>query len=141
MSPTLSKGVSATRSVNLRYPQELRNSITKLKELPLVVTEDTQVQLQDLVEVQIADGPPLIKSENGRINGWVDMTTDGRDIGSYVAAAKRAIKQQLILPTGYTLHWVGQYQYLQRTLQRLTYIVPLTLFHFYSFIPMLPQPE
>ena len=114
--------------VNLRYPQEWRDSLTKLKELPLVVTEDTQVQLQDLAEVRVVDGPPLIKSENGRINGWVYVTTDGRDIGSYVAAARQALKEQLTLPAGYTLHWVGQYQYLQRAGQRLAYIVPLTLF-------------
>ena len=114
--------------VNLRYPQEWRDSITRLKELPLVVTEDTQVQLQDLAEVRIADGPPLIKSENGRINSWVYVTTDGRDIGSYVAAARQALQQQLKLPAGYTLNWVGQYQYLQRATQRLAYIVPLTLF-------------
>ena len=114
--------------VNLRYPQEWRDSITRLKELPLVVTEDTQVQLQDLAEVRIADGPPLIKSENGRINGWVYVTTDGRDIGSYVADARQALQQQLKLPAGYTLNWVGQYQYLQRATQRLAYIVPLTLF-------------
>ena len=114
--------------VNLRYPQEWRDSITKLKELPLVVTEDTQVQLQDLAEVKVTDGPPMIKSENGRINGWVYITTDGRDIGSYVADAREALAQQLELPAGYTLHWVGQYQYLQRAMQRLAWIVPLTLF-------------
>jgi len=114
--------------VNLRYPQEWRDSLTKIRELPLVVTEDTQVQLQDLAEVSVVDGPPLIKSENGRINGWVYVTTDGRDIGSYVAAAREALKEQLKLPAGYTLHWVGQYQYLQRAEQRLAYIVPLTLF-------------
>jgi Cu(I)/Ag(I) efflux system membrane protein CusA/SilA len=114
--------------VNLRYPQEWRDSITKLKELPLVVTEDTQVQLQDLAEVQITDGPPMIKSENGRINGWVYVTIDSLDIGSYVADAREALEQQLEMPVGYTLHWVGQYQYLQRAMQRLAWIVPLTLF-------------
>ena len=113
--------------VNLRYPQEWRDSVTKLKELPLVVTEDTQVQLQDLAEIRVVDGPPMIKSENGRINGWVYVTTDGRDIGSYVAMAKQALKIGLKLPAGYTLDWVGQYQYLQRAEQRLSYIVPLTL--------------
>ncbi len=113
--------------VNLRYPREWRDSIPKLKELPLVVTEDTQVQLQDLAEVRVADGPPMIKSENGRINGWVYVTTDGRDIGSYVAGARRTLEQKIRLPPGYTLHWVGQYQYMQRAAERLAYIVPLTL--------------
>ena len=114
--------------VNLRYPQEWRNSITKLKELPLVATEDTQVQLQDLAEVRVVDGPPLIKSENARINGWVYITTDGRDIGSYVKDAKQVLQEQLSLPVGYTLNWAGQYQYLQRAQQRLTYIIPFTVF-------------
>lgn len=113
--------------VNLRYPREWRDSLPKLKELPLVVTEDTQVQLQDLAEVRVVDGPPMIKSENGRINGWVYVTTDGRDIGSYVDAARQAIGQKIKLPPGYTLEWVGQYQYMQRAAERLAWIVPLTL--------------
>jgi len=115
-------------TVNLRYPQEWRDSLKKIRELPLVVTEDTQVQLQDLAEVSIVDGPPLIKSENGRLNGWVYVTSDGRDLGSYIAAAQQALQQQLTLPAGYTLDWVGQYQYLERAAQRLSYIIPLTLF-------------
>ena len=114
--------------VNLRYPRELRDSIAKLRELPLVVTEDTQVQLQDLAEVRVVDGPPLIKSENGRLNGWVYVTTDGRDIGSWVADARALLAQRLKLPAGYTLSWVGQYQYLARASERLAWIVPLTLF-------------
>ena len=114
--------------VNLRYPQEWRNSITKLKQLPLVATEDTQVQLQDLAEIRVVDGPPLIKSENARINGWVYITTDGRDMGSYVKDAKQALQDQLSLPAGYTLSWAGQYQYLERAQQRLAYIIPVTLF-------------
>ena len=114
--------------VNLRYPQEWRSSITRLKELPLVATEDTQVQLQDLAEVRVVDGPPVIKSENARINGWVYITTEGRDIGSYVKDAKQLLREQLPLPAGYTLDWAGQYQYLQRAQQRLAYIIPVTVF-------------
>ncbi len=114
--------------VNLRYPRELRDSIAKLRELPLVVTEDTQVQLQDLAEIRVVDGPPLIKSENGRLNGWVYVTTDGRDIGSWVADARALLAQRLKPPAGYTLSWAGQYQYLARASQRLAWIVPLTLF-------------
>jgi Cu(I)/Ag(I) efflux system membrane protein CusA/SilA len=114
--------------VNLRYPHELRDSIAKLKELPLVVTEDTHVQLRDLASVRVVDGPPLIKSENGRMTGWVYITTEDRDPGSYVADAQRALDRALRLPAGYTLTWAGQYQYLQRAAERLTYIVPFTLF-------------
>ncbi len=115
-------------AVNLRYPQNWRNSITRLNELPIVATEDTQVQLRDLAEIKVVDGPPLIKSENGRLTGWVYITIEGSDIGNYVESAKVELQQQLQLPAGYTINWAGQYQYLQRAEQRLMYIVPFTLF-------------
>ena len=114
--------------VNLRYPQDWRNSITKLKELPMVVTEDTQVQLRDLADIHVVDGPPMIKSENGRLTGWVYITIEDSDIGSYVQRAKNALQQNIQLPSGYTINWAGQYQYMQRAQQRLTYVIPLTLF-------------
>ena len=114
--------------VNLRYPQEWRDSITKLKELPLVINEDVQVQLQDLAEITVVDGPPVIKSENARINGWVYITIENQDIGSYVAQAKQALQQQLQLPAGYTVDWVGQYQFLESATERLSLIVPVTVF-------------
>lgn len=113
--------------VNLRYPQEWRNSISKLKELPLVIKEDVQVQLQDLAEITIVDGPPVIKSENARINGWVYITIENQDIGSYVEYAKQVLHDQLQLPAGYTINWVGQYQFLERATDRLSLIVPVTL--------------
>jgi len=114
--------------VNLRYPQSWRNSITKLKELPMVVTEDTQVQLHDLAEITVVDGPPMIKSENGRLTAWVYITINDNDIGGYVKRAKKAIYENIKLPAGYTVNWAGQYQYMQRAEARLTYVVPLTLF-------------
>ncbi len=113
--------------INLRYPHEWRNSVAKLKQLPLVVTEDTQIQLQDLAEVSIENGPPLIKSENGRLTGWVYITANNDDLGGYVARANDALKQQIKLPAGYTMTWSGQYQYLERAKQRLSYIIPFTL--------------
>jgi Cu(I)/Ag(I) efflux system membrane protein CusA/SilA len=114
--------------VNLRYPQEWRDSITKLKELPLVINEDVQVQLQDLAEITVVDGPPVIKSENARINGWVYITIENQDIGSYVTHAKLALQEQLQLPAGYTVDWVGQYQFLESATERLSLIVPVILF-------------
>ncbi len=114
--------------VNLRYPQDWRNSISKLKELPMVVTEDTQIQLRDLADVHVVDGPPMIKSENGRLTGWVYITIEDNDIGSYVARAKQALRKNVQLPAGYTINWAGQYQYMERAQQRLIYVVPLTLF-------------
>ncbi len=114
--------------VNLRYPQSWRDSITKLKELPMVVTEDTQIQLRDLAEIQVVDGPPLIKSENGRLTGWVYITIKNDDVGGYVELAKKALEDNIKLPIGYTVNWVGQYQYMLRAKERLSYVIPLTLF-------------
>ena len=114
--------------VNLRYPRSWRNSITKLKELPMVVTEDTQIQLRDLAEIRVIDGPPMIKSENGRLTGWVYITINSSDIGRYVQQANKALHNNISLPAGYTLTWAGQYQYMLRAEKRLSYVVPLTLF-------------
>ncbi|VAW62893.1 Cobalt-zinc-cadmium resistance protein CzcA; Cation efflux system protein CusA [hydrothermal vent metagenome] len=114
--------------VNLRYPQNWRNSITKLNELPMVITEDTQVQLRDLADIRVVDGPPMIKSENGRLTGWVYITIKGSDIGRYVEKAKKMLHDNIKLPSGYTVSWSGQYQYMQRAQQRLSYVIPLTLF-------------
>lgn len=114
--------------VNLRYPQEWRDSITKLRTLPLVINEDVQVQLQDLAEIAVIDGPPVIKSENARVNGWVYITIQNQDIGAYVTDAKQVLQEQLQLPAGYAVEWVGQYQFLESAAERLNLIVPVTLF-------------
>ena len=113
--------------VNLRYPQEWRDSITKIKDLPLVINEDIQVQLQDLAEVTVVDGPPVIKSENARINAWVYVTINDQDIGGYVEQARKLLQQELELPVGYTVDWVGQYQFLENAMERLSVIVPVTV--------------
>ncbi|GJL71118.1 MAG: cation transporter [Nitrosomonas sp.] len=113
--------------VNLRYPQEWRDSLAKLKALPLVINEDVQVQLQDLAEIAVVDGPPVIKSENARMNGWVYVTIMNQDISAYVAHARQVLQEQLQLPAGYTVDWTGQYQFLERAAERLSLIVPVTL--------------
>jgi len=113
--------------VNLRYPRDLRDSIAKLKELPIIATEDTFIQLQDIAEIRLADGPPVIKSENARLNGWVYITTDGRDVGSYVEAANAALAKQVRLPAGYTLSWAGHYADMERVRERMLYILPVTV--------------
>jgi len=100
----------------------------------MVVTEDTQIQLRDLADVRVVDGPPMIKSENGRLTGWVYITINDSDIGRYVARAKEALNKNIKLPSGYTLNWAGQYQYMERAQQRLTYVIPLTLFIIWIFL-------
>ncbi len=113
--------------INLRYPQSLRNSMTKLKELPIIATEDTHIQLQDIAEIRVVNGPPVIKSENARINTWVYITTEGVDLGSYISKAQQALQDQLILPVGYTLSWSGQYTDMARAQESMLYLIPVTL--------------
>ncbi len=123
-------------AINLRYPQHLRDSVTKLKELSIVATEDIHVQLQDLAEIRIMDGPPLIKSENGRLNGWVYVTLNSNDIGNYIVQAQQLLDQQLDIPSGYTLSWAGQYEYMQRTQAKLAYVIPLTVLIIFTLLFM-----
>ena len=113
--------------VNLRYPQHVRNSVDKIRDLPIVTDGREEIQLRDVARVRVVDGPALIKSENARLNGWVYVNIDDRDLGAYVEQARHAVQEQVELPPGYTLSWSGQYEYLQRAHERLTVIVPLTL--------------
>ncbi len=113
--------------VNLRYPQDFRDSIGKLRELPVVTPTGANVTLADVASVEVADGPAMIRSENARPSGWVFVDMRGRDLGGYVADAKRRVEAELELPAGYSLGWSGQYEYLQRAADRLKVVVPLTL--------------
>ncbi|MGD2056215.1 MAG: CusA/CzcA family heavy metal efflux RND transporter, partial [Gammaproteobacteria bacterium] len=113
--------------VNLRYPRDVRDSVDKLRNLPIVTESQEELQLRDVAEVRVADGPPVIRSEDARLNGRVYVTIGDRDLGSYIEAARQAVREQVSLPPGYTLTWAGQYEYLQRAEERLAWIVPLTL--------------
>jgi len=113
--------------VNLRYPQEFRDSLTALRQLPIVAPTGANVTLQDVARVDIADGPGMIRSENARPSGWVYVDLQGRDLGGYVQEARERIADQLELPAGYSLSWSGQYEYLERAVDRLKIVVPATL--------------
>jgi Cu(I)/Ag(I) efflux system membrane protein CusA/SilA len=113
--------------VNVRYPPEARNSLSALRELPVFLSTGQQIRLEDVADVAIKDGPEMIRSEDARLNGWVYVDIAGRDLGSYVADAQRAVANHVKLPPGYSISWAGQYQYLLRAGERLRYIVPLTL--------------
>jgi len=113
--------------VNLRYPRYVRDSVDKLRELPIVTGNREEIQLRDVATVRITDGPAVIKSENARLNGWVYVTLAGRDLGSWVNTAQQAVATAISLPPGYTISWSGQYQYLMRASERLAWIIPLTL--------------
>ncbi|MBL4661089.1 MAG: efflux RND transporter permease subunit, partial [Alcanivoracaceae bacterium] len=92
------------------------------------------VQLQDLAEIKVVDGAPLIKSENGRINGWVYITIEDIDIGTYIKQAKKMLNEKLQVPAAYTINWTGQYEYMQRTKSKLTYIIPFTILIIFTLL-------
>jgi len=114
--------------VNLRYPQDYRSSPEKLSLLPIVTPAGQRISLADVANVFVEDGPPSIKSENARLNGWAYVDIEGVDVGTYVVEAQRAVNEQVKLPAGYSIGWSGQYEYMLRAKEKLTYVVPLTLF-------------
>ncbi|PKM17668.1 MAG: CusA/CzcA family heavy metal efflux RND transporter [Gammaproteobacteria bacterium HGW-Gammaproteobacteria-15] len=113
--------------INLRYPQDYRDSPEQLALLPIITPAGQRIALADVANVYIEDGPPAIKSENARLNGWTFVDIDGMDVGSYVEQAMEIVAQQLILPAGYSVTWSGQYEYMLRAKEKLSYVIPLTL--------------
>jgi Cu(I)/Ag(I) efflux system membrane protein CusA/SilA len=114
--------------VSLRYPQDYRDSPEQLSLLPIVIPNGQRISLGDVANVFVEDGPPGIKSENARLNGWAFVDIEGVDVGTYVVEAKKVVAAQLVIPAGYAISWAGQYEYIQRARAKLTYVVPLTLF-------------
>ncbi len=113
--------------VNVRYPQRVRDSVEQLKLLPIVTPQGARIALADVSEVTVVNGPPVIKSENARLNGWTYVDIAGRDLGGYVAEAQRVVAEKVDLPAGYSLAWSGQYEYMVRAKERLTLVGPVTL--------------
>ncbi len=113
--------------INIRYPQSYRDSVEKIRLLPLVTKSNQRIALADVADINVVDGPPAIKSENARLNGWTLVDIDGRDLGSYVAEAQRVVAEQVKLPAGYSIAWSGQYEYMVRAKERLSVVLPLTL--------------
>jgi len=119
-------------SINVRFPQAFRDSPQALRDLYFVAPTGQLVTLGALADIEIDAGPAVIKSENAQVIGWVFIDLDGVDVGSYVASAQTRVRQALadgdvILPAGYSLKWAGQYEYMQRAQEKLSYVVPLTI--------------
>jgi len=113
--------------VNIRYPQTYRDSPEQLRQLPIVTPSGQRIGLGDVANIAIEDGPPGIKSENARLNGWTFVDIEGVDIGTYVKQAQQVVKDKLNLPAGYSVIWSGQYEYMLRAKEKLTYVIPLTI--------------
>jgi copper/silver efflux system protein len=112
--------------INVRYPQSMRDSLSDLQMLPIVTQAGLQIPLSAVAKISIDNGPPAIKSENARPTGWVLVDING-DVGTYVKRAQKIVDEKLSLSAGYSLHWTGQYEYMQRAKQQLMLVVPVTL--------------
>ena len=113
--------------INIRYPRELRDSVEKLELLPIVTEAGATTTLGAVADLTVTGGPPQIRSENARLNGWVYVDISGRDLGRYVRQAQQLIAQRVSLPPGYSITWSGQFEYLERATKKLTLVVPGTL--------------
>lgn len=113
--------------INVRYPREVRDSVEKLRQLPVLTPRGAQIRLGDVATVRINDGPPMLRSENARLSGWVYVDIRGRDLSSAVKDMQQAVSGAVELPAGYSLSWSGQFEYLERAAAKLKVVVPATL--------------
>ncbi|MFZ5569858.1 MAG: efflux RND transporter permease subunit [Thermodesulfobacteriota bacterium] len=113
--------------INLRYPRELRGDLETLRRILVATETGLQVPLGQLADIRLVQGPSMLRNENGFLSGYVYVYMGGRDIGGYVAEAKEKVREELRLPTGYSLQWSGQYENMIRVRERMKVIIPITL--------------
>ena len=114
-------------TVNVRYARELRDDLPKLRRVLVPTMSGAQIPLEELAEIKLALGPAMIKDENGMLSGYVYVDVAGRDVGSYVAEAKKLAQKELSVPSGYSLVWSGQYENMLRVRERLKLVIPVTI--------------
>ena len=113
--------------ISVRYPREIRDSLEKLRSLPIITERGQRLLLSDVADLRITDGPPMLRSENARLSGWVYVDIRGRDLRSAVQDMQRAVVKQVALPPGYSVSWSGQFEFLERATAKLKVVVPFTL--------------
>ena len=113
--------------INMRYPRETRDSLEKLRSLPIVAENGARLVLSDVANLSITDGPPMLRSENARLSGWVYVDIRGRDLRSAVQDMQKAVTDKVALPAGYSVSWSGQFEFLERATAKLKVMVPFTL--------------
>lgn len=111
----------------LRYPRGQRDSLAALAQLPLVAPGGAQLTLGQVADLTLTPGPPMLKSEAGRLVGYIFVDVAGRDLGSVVKDLQQRTAKDITLPPGYGIAWSGQYEYLARALARLQWVVPAAL--------------
>jgi len=114
-------------SINLRYPREVRDSMVRLRALPMFTARGQRLTLSDVADLRITEGPPMLRSENARLAGFVYVDIRGRDLRGAVLDMQRAVVAQVPLPPGYSMSWSGQFEFLERATARLKVVVPFTL--------------
>jgi Cu(I)/Ag(I) efflux system membrane protein CusA/SilA len=115
-------------SVNVRYLRDYRSDVDALERVLVATPTGAQIPLGQIADIRMRTGPGMIRDENGRLSGYVYVDVSGRDIGSYVRDAKKAVTDKVKVPAGYELVWSGQYEFMERVSQRLKLVVPITLF-------------
>jgi len=113
--------------ITVRYPRELRDSLSDLRQLPIVTPSGAQITLGTVAKLSLADGPPMLRSENARLSGWVYVDLRGRDLRSAVEDMRLQVTSRVPLPAGYSITWSGQFEYLERASAKLRIVVPFTL--------------
>ena len=113
--------------INVRYPRETRDSVDKLRRLPIVTERGQRLVLADVADIRISDGPPMLRSENARLSGWVYVDIRGRDLKSAVQQMQRVVADKVQVPPGYSISWSGQFEFLERASAKLKLVVPFTL--------------
>jgi len=113
--------------INVRYPRESRDSVEKIRDLPVLTERGAQIRLADVAAITVMDGPPMLRSENARLSGWVYVDIRGRDLKSAVTDMQRAVAKAVIIGPGYSVSWSGQFEYLERATAKLKVVVPATL--------------
>ncbi len=114
--------------INVRYPREVRDSVEKLRQLSVLTERGAQIRLGDVAAISINDGPPMLKSENARLTGYVYVDIRGRALSSAVRDMQQAVVKEVELPAGYSISWSGQFEYMERASAKLKVVVPATLF-------------
>lgn len=113
--------------INVRYPREIRDSIEGLRNLPILTDAGQQITLRTVAKIGVSDGPPMIKTENARLSGWVYVDVRGRDLASVAGDLRATVAREVKLEPGMSIAYSGQFEYLERAAARLKLVVPATL--------------
>jgi Cu(I)/Ag(I) efflux system membrane protein CusA/SilA len=123
-------------TVNVRYARDLRDDLDQLRRVLVPTMSGAQIPLEQLADIHMTLGPSMLRDENAMLAGYVYVDITGRDVGGYVAEAKKIVAEKLTLPAGYSLQWSGQYENMMRVRERLKVVIPLTIFIIFILLYM-----